>query len=752
MAEKQTGKRLALIVASYEFQDDTLQQLVAPAQDAEALARVLGDGAIGGFEQVKVLTNRPSHEVRFEIASFFADRGRNDLLLLYFSGHGVKDDDGRLYLATTDTRRKLLRATAVPATFVNETMTAGRSRRQVLILDCCHSGAFARGMVAKGGESVNVHDRFEGRGRVVLTASNSTQYAFQGDEIIGEGSRSVFTHYLVQGLETGQADLDDDGWVSLDELYDYVYGRVMDEMHQQTPGKWTFDLQGDILIARNPHWSVKPVELPSELLQAIESSFTGVREGAVDELDRLLQGSHPGLVLAARAALTRLADDDSRRVSSAATERLEAYARIEQEAQAAEEREREERERSAREQAEAERLAAQKAEAERAAREKAKQGRLAREKAERERQARLARLYDQASTALRRKRWQEARRLCADIETLEPGYRDVGALLEQAEAGLRREREAQLAQAREPATRPQRGPAPGWAWIAGGGALAALLLCIGVTLGPQLWQAAFAPATATPSPEPTETPPPEPTGEPAPVTIQARPADGMAMVYVPGGALQMGSAGSDPYAYSDEFPQHTVTLDGFWIDQTEVTNAQYALCVADGECNASGYADDTMFNGDNYPVVGVSWNDALTYCEWAGARLPTEAEWEYAARGGQKSQGYLYAGSDDLYDVAWYESNSGDRAHPVAQKAPNELGLYDMSGNVWEWVADWYGDYPSQPQANPTGPATGDSKVLRGGGWRLSWRYVRVASRSLNAPVFSPNFVGFRCAGVAPGR
>jgi len=752
MAEKQTGKRLALIVASYEFQDDTLQQLVAPAQDAEALARVLDDAAIGGFDQVKVLTNRPSHQVRLEIASFFADRKRDDLLLLYFSGHGVKDDDGRLYLATTDTRRKLLRATAVPATFVNETMTASRSRRQVLILDCCHSGAFARGMVAKGGESVGVPDRFEGRGRVVLTASNSTQYAFQGDEIIGAGSRSVFTHHLVQGLETGQADLDDDGWVSLDELYDYVYGRVTDGMHQQTPGKWTFDLQGDILIARNPHWSVKPVELPRELLQAVESPFTGVRAGAVDELDRLLHGSHPGLALAARAALARLADDDSRRVSTAATHSLEAYARIEREAQAAEEREREGRERSAREQAEAERLAAQKAEAERAALEKAEQ----------ERQARLAQLYEQAWATLRRKRWEEVEQFCADIEALEPGYRDVGELLEQAEEGLRQEREAQFwsTEARGPASRPQRRRVPGWAWIAGGVALLALLLCIGVTLGPKLWEAAFAPATATPTATSTVHPTSTPMPEPPAGTIQIRLADGMMMVYVPGGTFQMGSAESDPGARSSEFPQYTVTLDSFWIDQTEVTNAQYALCVADGKCNASYYADDARFNGDNYPVVGVSWYDAVAYCEWAGARLPTEVEWEYAARG---EQGYIYPWGDEFdcsrgnfddetelddYVELGLEGCDGYVMTAPAGSFPTGVswcGAWNMAGNVWEWVADWYGDYPSEPQTNPTGPAAGDTRVLRGGSWDDGANWARSAYRLDFAPDHRYAAYGFRC-------
>jgi formylglycine-generating enzyme required for sulfatase activity len=262
--------------------------------------------------------------VRVEIASFFADRKRGDLALLYFSGHGVTDDDGRLYLTTTDTRRKLLRATAVPATFVNETMTDSRSRRQVLLLDCCHSGAFA-----KGGENVGIKERFEGRGRVVLTSSTSTQYAFQGDEIIGEGSCSVFTHHLVRGLETGEADTDRDGLVSLDELYDYVYDRVTDETPNQTPGKWTFDLRGDIVIARSPASSGPQAGLPTWIVEALASSAYSARLAAVGELAQLVQGQDPRLVAVARAELERLGREDADlAVRGAATGALGVVTRI----------------------------------------------------------------------------------------------------------------------------------------------------------------------------------------------------------------------------------------------------------------------------------------------------------------------------------------------------------------------------------------------------------------------------------------
>jgi hypothetical protein len=283
-----TEKRVALIVASYQYEDADLRQLVAPAQDAEALARVLADPAIGSFE-VQMLLNELSYKVNRAIEAFFTDRKRDDLLLLYFSGHGIKDEEGRLYFATIDTRRKLLRATAIPAALVNDVMRYSRSRRQVLLLDCCYSGAFAKEMVAKADEGMGTQDRFKGRGRVVLTASDAMQYAFEGDEVKGKGVRSVFTRTLVHGLETGEADLNGDGYVSLDELYDYVYNCVTDETPQQRPGKWAFDVQGEIVIAQSPGQIVEEEELTSEL-QPTESLFAWVREGVARKLDRLRLG------------------------------------------------------------------------------------------------------------------------------------------------------------------------------------------------------------------------------------------------------------------------------------------------------------------------------------------------------------------------------------------------------------------------------------------------------------------------------
>jgi hypothetical protein len=284
------SRRLALVIASSQFHDPTLQQLQAPGQDAAALAQVLSDPAIGGFE-VQELIDRPSHDVRLEIARFFADRKRDDLVLLYFSGHGLKTDDGKLYLATIDTQRKLPLATTVEASFVNEIMSASASRRQVLILDCCHSGAFASGMVAKGGGSADIKERFEGQGRVVLTASNAIQYAFEGDKLTGEAARSVFTRYLVRGLETGDADLDGDGHVSLTELYDYVYARVVDETPKQLPGMWALKIEGTLYVARSPKGAravgTEDARLAEHYRRGMEALSAGRWEEAADWLGKL---------------------------------------------------------------------------------------------------------------------------------------------------------------------------------------------------------------------------------------------------------------------------------------------------------------------------------------------------------------------------------------------------------------------------------------------------------------------------------
>jgi hypothetical protein len=323
------GRRSALIIANDDYQDAGLGRLRAPARDAEELARVLANPGIGAFE-VDVVSNQPEWRLRRTIGAFFTDRSRDDLLLLHFSCHGVKDDSGQLYFATTDTELANLDATAVPADFVNRHMSRSHSRRIVLLLDCCYSGAFARGMLAKAGTGVELRERFEGRGRIVLTASSAMEYAFEATELARDDGRpSIFTRALVRGLQTGEADADGDGRVSVDELYDYVYEQVLTETPKQTPGRWNFEVAGDLLIARSP--AVRPVRLPPELQQAVQHPIARIRLGAVEELEQLLGGDHAGLTVAARTTLERLAADDSQLVSSKVKTVLAAHPAGEQE-------------------------------------------------------------------------------------------------------------------------------------------------------------------------------------------------------------------------------------------------------------------------------------------------------------------------------------------------------------------------------------------------------------------------------------
>jgi hypothetical protein len=311
--------RHALIVANYDYEDPGLRRLRAPPHDAEQLARVLRDPAIGGFS-VRTMLNESAPVINEAVEDFFADRSPDDLLVLYFTGHGVKDEDGELFFAAAPTKLSRLAATAVAADFVNRRMARSRSRRIVLLLDCCYAGAFGRGMIARAGNDISFKDQFGGHGRAVITATSAVEYAFEDQHVTEtrDGGPSVFTTALVEGLDTGDADRDQDGYVGLDELYDYVYDRVRRSTPNQTPGKWIFDLHGDLHIARRSKPVTRAAALPPMLQEAIDHPLSGVRAGTVGELERLLRGRHEGLALAARLALQTLVNDDSRTVSAAA--------------------------------------------------------------------------------------------------------------------------------------------------------------------------------------------------------------------------------------------------------------------------------------------------------------------------------------------------------------------------------------------------------------------------------------------------
>ena len=249
MSAEPAERRRALVVANARYDDVDLDGLASPARDAAALREVLADPARCGFEVAAVVDGESSAVIE-AVEGFLADVERSDLLLLYFSCHGLKDEQGRLYLASRNTRRNRLRSTAVSAAVVNELLLGSRSRRKVLLLDCCYGGAFAKGMQVKADAAVHTGEQFDARGLVVVTASDSTQYAFDGDELRGSVTPSRFTAVLVDGLASGEADVDRDGFVTVDDAYDFVRRRLADDGVPQSPRKWEFDVSGHIVLAR----------------------------------------------------------------------------------------------------------------------------------------------------------------------------------------------------------------------------------------------------------------------------------------------------------------------------------------------------------------------------------------------------------------------------------------------------------------------------------------------------------------------
>ena len=214
---------------------------------------------------------------------------------------------------------------------------------------------------------------------------------------------------------------------------------------------------------------------------------------------------------------------------------------------------------------------------------------------------------------------------------------------------------------------------------------------------------------------------------------------------VDGGTFTMGATSEQQNPGSAERPTHRVTLGDYYIGRFEVTQALWQHVMGENPSNNKS-------NSRN-PVEQVSWDDCQRFIsrlnQMTGQRfrLPTEAEWEYAARGGNKSRGYQYSGSNNIGDVAWYDGNSGNQTHVVGTKQANELGLYDMSGNVWEWCQDWYGSYSSNAQTNPQGPTSGPGRVYRGGGMSsVDMLYCRVADRCWTSPGSRCGVFGFRLA------
>jgi formylglycine-generating enzyme required for sulfatase activity len=234
---------------------------------------------------------------------------------------------------------------------------------------------------------------------------------------------------------------------------------------------------------------------------------------------------------------------------------------------------------------------------------------------------------------------------------------------------------------------------------------------------------------------------------PAQKGVRQNSQDGQPYVWIPAGTFTMGCSIGDEQCFSEEKPAHQVTISkGFWMGQTEVTVEAYEKFAGITEDRLSSNNDA---HGHDTPVVNVTWDEAHYFCKWAGGRLPTEAEWEYAARAGSSTSRY-----GELDEIAWYDKNSENTVHRAGQKRANQFGLFDMLGNAWEWVNDWYDGkyYARSPEVDPAGPETGQMHGLRGGSWLNNSKLVRASDRGRSLPELRFNYFGLRCVLTADGR
>lgn len=313
-----TSQRKALLVASDRYDHPELSPLSTPSHDVAALARVLSDENIGDFE-VQLSVNEPAQKVRESIEDLFADRRPGDVLLLFFSCHGITDLNGQLYFAMTNTRPDRLLSTAISDRYVRDALDTTRSKQNVLLLDCCFSGAFSSDLGTKSVGTMNPAKPFaSSKGTVIITASDSAQFAFEGQSGLGP-HMSVFSKCLVQGLRSGDADLDRDGEIGVDELYEYLYEKVVEEVPHQKPGISSRQMQGKLVVAK----SIRPKgDLPSQLMAAVVSNLPGLKLGAIRELSSLVDSSDPMVTRAAWRELSKLEEDENKTVAQSAARAL----------------------------------------------------------------------------------------------------------------------------------------------------------------------------------------------------------------------------------------------------------------------------------------------------------------------------------------------------------------------------------------------------------------------------------------------
>lgn len=710
-------RKVALLIANGRFDDAELSVLTAPAADVAALREVLLDPSIGGFDEVAALNDADFTQTYEAIGRLFGVESSDDTIVLYYSGHGLPDERGHLYLATRNTSAANPDGNSIPAAEIKRMMGGSRSRRQILILDCCYSGAFGaakdRALLPISPETFKT----QGFGQHVLTASRSVERAYEGNQEIDGIETSLFTHFLIRGLKTGEAAREGEDRVSVGDIYKYVYEGVTRHTHKMRPQMWVDEGQGDLVIARNP----KPYQLPDELERMLESDDRFVREGAVRILGRWLHepdAAQRGLAVRVLEALNK--SEENRFVAIAIEDVLQQPSAVDESAAAIR--------------------------ADHAERQLARTRRIGRiflvvaivalagafyfslqltntyehlSAMEQDREQARKEAVTQAARVDQRTAERDEARDAANAQAARVGQLTVER--DEAQMSLARAN-ATIAQLEEELS--ERSPSRA--------ALAqdAAAKCGGRVLGG--------------------------TG------FQCRMGDdwGPVMLAIPPGSFTMGSPENEAGRDADE-GQHAVQIEKpFAIGKYEVTFDEYVRFT---RSSGRRTPNDSGWGKGRRPVISVSWHDAKAYAAWLSKRtdqtfrLPTEAEWEYAARAGTTGPfSFSTAISPNKANYNARASYAGSKTGKTRRRTEevgsfsnyaNAWGLHDVHGNVGEWVEDCYGPYAVAPTG---GAAARDSscetRVVRGGSWWLAPRFIRSAARGSLEAVKRFDDLGFRLA------
>lgn len=642
--------KFALLIGVSEYQPG-FNPLPTTIQDVEAIKQLLVNPEIGEFaaKNITVLKNPQRQDMEDAIHDLYDNRQRDDLLLLYFSGHGLINDEGDFYFSTSSTKKNgasFRPYSVVAASYVHERIQKSKSKRKVVILDSYFSGAFPQGMAAKDGGAINIKQHLGGQGTAILTASTSAQYPYKE-----EGSEfGIYTLYLVEGIKTGAADKDGDGWISIDELHEYVSSKVQEAAPAMTPKIYPVEEGHRIILAKSPQDdpNLKYRKEVEECALEDEGEISFINRQYLNVIQKNL-----GLTI----DMAQIVESEVLGPHQKRREKLQNYKEA------------------------------------------------------------FCQLIEQEYPISEKNRKQLQRLQ----NSLNLSDEDIASI------EVRRLANKQVVYS--PPSPNNTEPKP------------EKFLDIPVTRF-KFETAKLIPGVLS-------------LGKSSEIQRIAKNANyfgedlgngvTLEMVSIPGRTFFMGSPENEESRSSDESPQHQVTVSPFFMGKYPVTQKQWRVVAALPKVNIDLESDPSLFKGDNLPVECVSWDDAQEFCARLSRmanktyRLPSEAEWEYACRGGTTTP--FYCGETISTDLANYNSNYTYGQRPKGQYREkttevgifpaNPFGLYDMCGNVWEWCEDgWHKNYINAPIDGSVWKSLSSKAMVRGGSWFNDPRFCRSASRN----------------------